>query len=491
MATNAAQRQVTLNIDELNNFLIHMFNNNKLLQEDGLTPNAVEIEGPAGNGKTSAILDLTARLDLHCVKLNLASIEEIGDIVGFPIRQFQLCKLDNTTQGTLTQMVKKTVQVPQTRMVTQQVEEIVEEMKVVPKQVMIGGKLEMKNVNMPVKVKKMVDKQVEETIMVDTIIEEPQTVWAASDVKAGECMWIDEHAINEYLKQGYKFTGQKRMSYCPPEWIADKDDGKGGVLILDDYTRAETRFLQATMELIDRGEYISWKLPKGWTVILTTNPDNGQYSVQSLDIAQKTRYISTKLEFNVEVWARWAETKKIDSRCINFLLLNPELLNEEAGINARSITNFFNSIRSIPDFSKDLPLIQQIGEGSVGPEFTTTFAMFINNKLDKLVSPKEMLMNPNEAFILGELRSCIGRGPDYRADIASVLTTRLINWTIHYAEKNSITQKEIDRLIKYATDPDTLTDDLKYILVKKILNGNKQKFQKLMLNQEVITMSMK
>ena len=51
------------------------------------------------------------------------------------------------------------------------------------------------------------------------------------------------------------------------------------------------RFIQATMELIDRGEYISWSLPPNCTIILTSNPDNGDYNVNSMDNAQKTRYI--------------------------------------------------------------------------------------------------------------------------------------------------------------------------------------------------------
>ena len=77
-----------------------------------------------------------------------------------------------------------------------------------------------------------------------------------------------------------------------------KGRGEGGILILDDYTRSEPRFMQATMELIDRQEYISWKLPKNWHIVLTTNPDNGDYNVTSLDIAQKTRFISVEVKFD-------------------------------------------------------------------------------------------------------------------------------------------------------------------------------------------------
>ena len=222
---------------------------------------------------------------------------------------------------------------------------------------------------------------------------------------------------------------------------------------------------------------------------MTTNPDNGSYMVTSMDDAQKSRFISVNLIFNVDVWARWAEKSGIDSRCINFMLLHPELVTEK--INARSITTFYNCISSIEDFEKNLPLVQMIGEGSVGPDFATMFTLFINNKLDKLITPKAILLNDSDSYVIGELRNCIGQGDNYRADIASILTTRIINFTIQYAETNPIDQKVIDRLIKLTTDADTFTDDLKYVLIKKILNGNKQKFQKLMLNTEVMKIAVK
>ena len=55
--------------------------------------------------------------------------------------------------------------------------------------------------------------------------------------------WVDELAVSDYLKNGYKMTGKNRMSYCAPEWIADKKEG--GILLLDDWNRADVRFIQA------------------------------------------------------------------------------------------------------------------------------------------------------------------------------------------------------------------------------------------------------
>jgi hypothetical protein len=246
--------------------------------------------------------------------------------------------------------------------------------------------------------------------------------------------------------------------------------------------------MQAVMEICDRQEYISWKLPKNWHVILTTNPDNGDYNVTTLDVAQQTRFISVELKFDEKVWARWAEEVEIDNRCINFMLMNPELVTQK--INPRSITTFFNSISSVEKFEEELPLIQMIGEGSVGYDFSAMFTMFINNKLDKILSPEDILTK-DEGYVFGSLKSLIGEDDDFRADLSSVVATRIINYSLTQAQTKSIPQDVIDRLVKITTDCSSFTDDLKYYIIKELLNGNKPKFSKLMLNPKVAQMAIK
>ena len=389
--------EVNLNIDELEGFVDHIITNNRHLQSQGKKPVAIEVVGESGIGKTTSIMDMTARHGLDFVKLNLAQIEELGDLVGFPIKQFQMWKEKE-------------------------------------------GK------------------------------------------KIGK--WVDEVAVRDHSKLGFQTTGKSRMSYSAPEWIADKK--AGGVLLLDDWNRADTRFIQACMELVDRQTYISWTLPKDWHIILTANPDNGDYMVNSVDSAQKTRYISANLKFDINVWARWAEENSIDTRCINFLLMHPELVTQET--NARSISTFFNSISSIPKFEDQLPLVQMIGEGSVGNEFASMFTTFINNKLDKLVTPRELVTGPEEVLL--EMRECIGKDDSYRADIASLLATRVANFAVAFSKTDSVTAKIQERLVKLCT-LDYLTDDLKYLVVRTIFNGNKSKFNKMMMNPAIIKMTVK
>jgi len=233
--------QVNLNIDELKGFVNHIINNNRYLQENGKNAVSVEVVGESGIGKTSTIVELAKENNLNFVKLNLAQIEELGDLVGFPVRQFQMYK--------------------------------------------------EKKVNAPAKIDDISMVTAAQRAAGSSLANLNQTITK----KVG--MWVDELAVQEYLKNGYKMTGKNRMSYCAPEWIADKKEG--GILLLDDWNRADTRFIQAVMELIDRQTYISWTLPKDWHIILTANPDNGDYMVNSVDAAQKTRYVTANLKFDV------------------------------------------------------------------------------------------------------------------------------------------------------------------------------------------------
>jgi len=302
-------------------------------------------------------------------------------------------------------------------------------------------------------------------------------------MKDGEKCWVDEQAIDEYTHAGYKTTSANRMSYCPPEWIAGKQGG--GILLLDDWNRADPRFIQATMELIDRQQYVSWKLPADWHIILTSNPDNGEYLVSSLDPAQRTRFIGVELKFDIDVWARWAERNLIDGRCINFLIMYPELMTKN--VNARSVTTFFNSISSLKSFEDQLPLIKLIGEGSVGDIFSTQFVLFINNKMDKIISPSN-IFTQDESYVLGTLKSLVGKNKSedaYRADIACVISTRITNYLGVFAKDNPITKEILDRM-NNMVDQEIFSNDVCYNLIKDVYNSHKSKFKGLLLYPKLV-----
>lgn len=400
-----ASIQSEINVKELKRIITHIISTNKSIQSNGQTPLALNVIGPAGLGKTSTIIQSAKEQGFkeeNIIYLNLASLEEIGDLIGIPVEEYKVGKVTTDEKGNKNQ------------------------------------------------------KQA----------------------------WVKEPALPSYVKAGWVVTSESRMAYSIPEWVAGKTGP--GMLILDDYTRASQRFTQAVMELILNQKYASWSLPQGWTIVLSSNPDDGRYNVTDQDPAQKSRYLNVNLAWNAEIWSEWAEKNNIDSRCINFVLMNKEIVKEETPeVNARSITLFFNSISTIPNFNKDLELIQLLGEGSLGTEVTTMFTSFIHNKMDRLIT-SEKILDSSVTFnkIEKEINDVVKSGTDYRADIAYVLTTRLLNHLQFNVNESQIDTNLIKRLEELIIS-NVLGTDLKFVLGRKLTSMN-GKYNALLLSDAVV-----
>mgnify|MGYP000128551965 CR=1 FL=1 len=378
-----------LNSREIVTFLEHVIRTNRGLQDRGMMPTAVNIEGHAGLGKTSTVLQVAQRNDLHMVKINLAQCEELGDIVGFPVKEYKL------EDGT----------------------------------------------------------------------------WITSD---------HLNVVSTDRLDANNLTGEVRMGYAVPAWIQGRTD-KGGILLLDDYTRADPRYMQAVMELIDRQEYISFKLPKGWTIILTSNPANDNYMVQEIDNAMKTRFITIQYGFDAETWATWAEQNALDQRCINFVLKHPEIMSPEK-INPRSIVHFFNQISDFKDFKKQLKFIRLVGDASCGPETTSLFINFINDELDKLPDIRAAYDHKDVDFLGNQIRSATNTDGTYKAAIASILATRLVIFLNQLHSKKPVDKGTKDRLTHIVKEKIFMEDLTRHICQSLIANNDK--FASLAMQQE-------
>lgn len=311
--------------------------------------------------------------------------------------------------------------------------------------------------------------------------------------------WWPESLLHK-VPEGVQITSQTRMGYAPPAWLPREENPNGCILLLDDYSRASQLFIQATMELINEGKYISWSLPKNTNIILTSNPEDGSYSVQTLDDAQKTRFIGFGIKLNVENWASWAEFNGIDSRCINFGLLYGEEIfkkhNNVQTVNPRSYTTFCKAISGIKDWENDesLALILNISKGCflndkdniVGNLFTT----FIAQKLDKLISPKDMLMQKWET-VEPRIYDCIydqqnGYGR-MKTEIASILAIRLLNYIMFYfSQKNTKEDLVQNRLLDFINNERKLfSDDLLFHIIKTVVGKYPAKTTKLLINPTI------
>ena len=182
--------------------------------------------------------------------------------------------------------------------------------------------------------------------------------------------------------------GDKQTIYSAPDWVPTEEGP--GILLIDDMNRADDRILRGCMQLLQNYELASWKLPAKWQIVVTANPEGGDYSVTPMDDAMLTRMIHTTLKFNAKVWAEWATSAGIDPRGISFVLTYPELINTNR-TTPRSITQFFNLIRNIGDLKQNIELIYSLALSSLDEIAANSFISFINDDLSTLIEPVDIL----------------------------------------------------------------------------------------------------
>ena len=284
------------------------------------------------------------------------------------------------------------------------------------------------------------------------------------------------------------------MDFAIPSWVPKEEDGSN-ILMLDDYSRANPLILQATMELLDKGELGSWKLPPNTQIILTSNPDNGEYSVSSMDSAQKTRFITFNTEFDVKLLAKHMEEVQVRSEFINFALIYPEIFEANSNNNhatGRTYMAFARSLESVKDLSTNdgLGRALQIAEGIFDSEdnlIGQKFGLFIKKKLDKLISPEDMV-NKSWEDVKKVLKTSAGTADsdNYRTDIAATLTFRFVNYTLHKLSKP--TEKAdlyVNRILDIVNDKEQfLTADLIYSLASKLFDKYPQRVSKLLVDKK-------
>ncbi len=273
--------------------------------------------------------------------------------------------------------------------------------------------------------------------------------------------------------------GKESTQMAPPEWVP-RQEGPG-ILLIDDVNRADDRILRGIMQLLQNYELSSWKLPAHWHIVLTANPDGGDYSVTPMDFAMLTRMMHITMEFDVKRWAWWAEKNQIDPRVIAFVLTYPETVQGER-TTPRTLTQFAESIASIKDLKANLPLVKMMADACLDSNTVVNFVSFINNDLSRLIAPEEILQSKNfEKEVYEPIKAMVLQQVK-RVDILSIICTRLVN--ILLLEKVQLDTAELENVKKFLK-MDFIPNDLRLIVMKDIVSSDKPKLKKVLQDPEL------
>jgi len=127
--------------------------------------------------------------------------------------------------------------------------------------------------------------------------------------------------------------------------------------------------------------------------------------------------------FDVKAWAAWALANDIDSRGIDFVLTYPESITG-GRTTPRSITSFFEQIKKIDDLKANLDLVSVLARSALDDVTVASFISFVNDNLEQLISPTQILDAESFEPIGLRLEELAGHG-SVRVDRLATICTRL------------------------------------------------------------------
>ncbi len=278
----------------------------------------------------------------------------------------------------------------------------------------------------------------------------PLCIWGEHGI--GKTRLVEQFAREQGMKFSYLAPAQfeemgdlaglpelegGKMVFKPAAWVP-REEGPG-ILLIDDFNRADERILRGLMQLLQGYGLAGWQLPPRWQIVLTANPDRGDYSVTPLDEAMLTRMLHVELRFCMEDWLSWAEREGLDARALRFMRLYafylPDGGQEERGgqpagttahqshsnlpkgaalslpkgaalslpgagkqtglpkgrTTARSLTQFFRAIEALEDWQAELDQIAIYAQAALEAETADAFLAFVRQRAWEWPSPEDWL----------------------------------------------------------------------------------------------------
>ncbi len=251
-----------------------------------------------------------------------------------------------------------------------------------------------------------------------------------------------------------------------PAWVP-KTEGPG-ILLIDDVNRADDRILRGIMQLLQNHELVSWKLPPKWQIVLTANPDGGDYSVTPMDDAMLTRMLHITLVFDLLEWAKWAEKAEIDPRGIHFVLTHPNVL-VGSRTTGRTLVQFFDSIQEIQDLQQKLPLVKLLADSCLEEQTAKAFITFATQGFGQLPQPAHILASRDFGGEIERPIAQVVQQASLRVDILAAICTRLVNYLS--LQEKPLDELEVSNLQQFVELP-FLPSDLRLSLLQDLVQSS-------------------
>lgn len=184
-----------------------------------------------------------------------------------------------------------------------------------------------------------------------------------------------------------------KTDFMLPYWFPT--DGKPIVLFLDELNRARPEILQTIMDLTLNRTLAGKSLPEGSRIISAVN-DGEEYQLTDLDPALASRFNIYEFKPTVSEWLVWAQKQELDSRVIEFISENPDMLDgtefrrEDQGLGKTPDRRGWEKVSQILQNNEPDSLLKSVVAGIVG--LPAAAKLFSSMSKTRCLTAKDILL---------------------------------------------------------------------------------------------------
>jgi hypothetical protein len=259
-----------------------------------------------------------------------------------------------------------------------------------------------------------------------------------------------------------------------------KDPDSAGIFVIDEFSRGDHAFQQLMWQVQNEFSLHMHKFPKKWFVASVDNPDDQEYSMDTLeDAAGLRRMIHIYVEVNPMEFLKYAGLHNFHSLVIGYIEAKPDMLYDFDSQKKGSVFANPASWEKISDHLKKYELeggwqtsveeIEHICAGLINVSHTRLFIEFARNMKD--VTPRDIFERYPKVrpIVLDFVKS---NNNAKLSEIIKGFFTFMMNSKPTYGKKelghivNFLTDIPVDTAAVFITDIDSLernTDEYKYL----------------------------
>lgn len=210
--------------------------------------------------------------------------------------------------------------------------------------------------------------------------------------------------INPVDLRGLPVVDRKKelAKWLKPDFLP-RENGKPGILFLDELNLAAPSIQAASYELILDRRVGNYKFPSSWKIIAAGNREHEASNVFKLSAPLANRFIHFEIQPDLDSWNEWALDNSIDMRIVKFLTARPRFLYSKPHDGQKSFPSprsweFTSSL--IRDIEEPI-LLERLTASAIGDSVAKEFiSTLVNGEKTAEVETLVKQIQKGESFVL-------------------------------------------------------------------------------------------